>query len=275
MNTDLPAKVKKQVEKGITILRKGGVIAFPTDTVFGVGAGIYNEDAIGRIFEVKKRTRNMSLPILLADVAQVHEVAAEIPAYGWKLIDCFWPGGLTLIVYRTRVIKDIITNGGDTVAIRMPNHPVPYALIKGCGMPLDRYQRQHQWRARRDHRGSGKRQFKDTLDLVIDGIPAPNGTESTIIDATGEAPVIIRQGYIPKRSDRRSRGQNPVRISFSVERERNQLMNIAVGTDHRGLEYKQFVIGLLKELGHDATDFGSYTTDAVDYPDVAKAVCEA
>jgi L-threonylcarbamoyladenylate synthase len=198
MNTDLPAKVKKQVEKGITILRKGGVIAFPTDTVFGVGAGIYNEEAIGRIFEVKKRTRNMSLPILLADVAQVHEVAAEIPAYGWKLIDCFWPGGLTLIVYRTRVIKDIITNGGDSVAIRMPNHPVPYALIKGCGMPLIGTSANISGEPAVTTAEAVKQQFKDTLDLVIDGIPAPNGTESTIIDATGEAPVIIRQGYIPK-----------------------------------------------------------------------------
>lgn len=198
MNTDLPAKVKKQVEKGITILRKGGVIAFPTDTVFGVGAGIYDEDAIGRVFEVKKRTRNMSLPILLADVAQVHEVAAEIPAYGWKLIDCFWPGALTLIVYRTRVIKDIITNGGDSVAIRMPNHPVPYALIKGSGMPLIGTSANISGEPAVTTAEAVKLQFKDTLDLVIDGIPAPKGIESTIIDATGEAPVIIRQGYIPK-----------------------------------------------------------------------------
>ena len=133
---DLSPKIKKQVEKGITILRKGGVIAFPTDTVYGVGSGIYDEKAIEQVFAVKQRTRNMSLPILLADVAQVHEVAQDIPPYAWRLIDCFWPGGLTLIVYRSRVIKDIITNGGDTVAIRLPNHPVPYALIKGCGMPL-------------------------------------------------------------------------------------------------------------------------------------------
>jgi L-threonylcarbamoyladenylate synthase len=190
MKTELPAKIKKQVEKGITILRKGGVIAFPTDTVFGVGAGIYNEEAIGRVFEVKKRTRNMSLPILLADVSQV--------PYGWKLIDCFWPGGLTLIVYRTRVIKDIITNGGDTVAIRMPNHPVPYALIKGSGMPLIGTSANISGEPAVITAEAVKEQFKGSLDLIIDGDPAPQGTESTIIDATGQAPVIIRQGYIPR-----------------------------------------------------------------------------
>lgn len=198
MKIELSVKVKKQVEEGITILRKGGVIAFPTDTVFGVGAGIYNEEAIGRVFEVKQRTRNMSLPILLADVAQVHEVAAEIPPYGWRLIDCFWPGALTLIVYRTHIIKNIITNGGDTVAIRMPNHPVPYALIKGSGMPLIGTSANISGEPAVTTAEAVKQQFKGSLDLVIDGIPAPNGAESTIIDATGKAPVIIRQGYVPR-----------------------------------------------------------------------------
>jgi len=195
---DLSPKIKKQVEKGITILRKGGVVAFPTDTVYGVGSGIYDEKAIEQVFAVKQRTRNMSLPILLADVAQVHEVAQDIPAYAWRLIDCFWPGGLTLIVYRSRVIKDIITNGGDTVAIRMPNHPVPYALIKGCGIPLIGTSANISGQPSVTTAEAVRAQFKDTLELIIDGIPAPKGIESTIIDVTGEAPVIIRQGYIPK-----------------------------------------------------------------------------
>jgi L-threonylcarbamoyladenylate synthase len=196
--SELPSKINKQVEKGISILRKGGVIAFPTDTVFGVGAGIYNEAAVGRIFDVKKRTRNMSLPVLLSDVSQVHEIATEIPAYGWKLIDCFWPGALTLIVYRTRIIKDIVTNGGDTVAIRMPDHPVPQALIKGCGMPIIGTSANISGEPSSLTAEEVKRQFKDTLDLIIDGLPAPKGTESTIIDVTGPSPVLIRQGYIPK-----------------------------------------------------------------------------
>jgi L-threonylcarbamoyladenylate synthase len=195
---ELSPKIKKQVEKGVTILRKGGVIAFPTDTVYGVGAGIYDEKAIERVFAVKQRTRNMSLPILLADVAQIHEVALDIPAYAWRLIDCFWPGGLTLIVYRSRVIKDIITNGGDTVAVRMPDHPVPYALIKGSGMPLIGTSANISGQPSVTTAAAVREQFKDTVDLIIDGIPEPKGTESTIIDATGETPIIIRYGYIPK-----------------------------------------------------------------------------
>jgi L-threonylcarbamoyladenylate synthase len=198
MLIDLPAKLRKQVDKGVNILRKGGVIAFPTDTVFGVGSSIYNEKAIERVFEVKQRTHNMSLPVLLADVSQVHEVAADIPSYAWKLIDRFWPGGLTLIVYRTRVIKDIITNGGDSVAIRLPDHPVPYALIKGCGTPLIGTSANISGQPSVTTAQAVKEQFKDTLDLVIDGSPEPKGTESTIVDVTGEAPVMIREGYISK-----------------------------------------------------------------------------
>jgi L-threonylcarbamoyladenylate synthase len=198
MNTELPAKIRQQVKKGITILQKGGVIAFPTDTVYGVGAGIYNEKAIERVFEVKKRTRNMSLPVLLADVSQVHEVATDIPAYGWRLIDCFWPGGLTLIVYRTRVIKDIITNGGDTVAIRLPDHPVPVALIRGCGMPLIGTSANISGEPSVTTAEAVKAQFKDSLELVVEGVPQPRGIESTIIDITGAAPVIIREGFIPR-----------------------------------------------------------------------------
>jgi len=200
MSAELPEKILKQIEKGVSILRKGGVIAFPTDTVYGVGAGIYNEAAIEKIFEVKNRTRNMSLPVLLSDFSQVHEVAADIPAYGWRLIDHFWPGGLTLVVYRTRVIKDIITNGGDTVAIRLPDHPVPRELIKGSGMPLIGTSANISGRPAVTTAAEVKEQFKDTLELVIDGVPAPSGSESTIVDITGAAPVIIREGCIPART---------------------------------------------------------------------------
>ncbi len=196
MKTELAARLTKQIEKGITVLRKGGVIAYPTDTVFGVGSGIYSDEGIKRIFELKKRTGNISLPVLLAEVAQVHEVAADIPPCGWKLIDRFWPGGLTLIVYRSRIIKDIITGGGDTVAIRVPDHPVPYHLIKGSGMPLIGTGAQICGEKAVVTAEAVKQQFKDGLDLIIDGGPAPGGIESTIIDITGEAPVIIRKGCI-------------------------------------------------------------------------------
>jgi L-threonylcarbamoyladenylate synthase len=174
------------------------VIAFPTDTVYGLGAGAYIESAIERVFKIKQRPPEMALPILLADASQVHEVARELPGYAWRLIDAFLPGGLTLVVYRTRVVKDIITAGGDTVAIRIPDHPVPRAIIKGSGMPLIGTSANVSGQTPLVAAEDVRKQIGHSVDLVIEGEPAPRGTESTVVDVTGEVPVILRVGAIPR-----------------------------------------------------------------------------
>ena len=140
----------------------------------------------------------MALPILLADISQVHEVARELPAYAWRLINRFWPGGLTLVVYRTKVVKDIITAGGDTVAVRLPDHPVPIALIKGCGMPVIGTSANISGQPPVLTSGDVRRQLGNTVDLIIEGVPVPGGRESTVVDVTGEVPVILRVGSIPR-----------------------------------------------------------------------------
>jgi L-threonylcarbamoyladenylate synthase len=198
MSVELPKKVQQQVEKGIEIIRKGGVIAFPTDTVYGLGAGVYIESAIQRIFEVKRRPPEMALPILLADASQIHEVAKELPPYAWRLIKEFLPGGLTLVVFRTSIVKDIITNGGDTVAIRIPDHPVPRALIKGSGMPIIGTSANVSGKPPILTAQDVRNEIGESVDLIIDGIPAPSGKESTVVDVTGEVPVILRIGAIPR-----------------------------------------------------------------------------
>jgi L-threonylcarbamoyladenylate synthase len=194
----LSETIEKQIEKGAEIIRKGGVIAFPTDTVYGVGAGIYIEGAIQRLFEIKKRPLEMALPILLADAAQIHEVARELPAFAWRLIKQFLPGGLTLVVYRSKVVKDIITGGGDTVAIRIPNHPVPVTLIRESGMPIIGTSANISGQPAVKTAEDIRRQMGDSIDLIIEGMPAPQGIESTVIDVTGEMPVVLREGAIKR-----------------------------------------------------------------------------
>jgi L-threonylcarbamoyladenylate synthase len=198
MQVELPEHIQKQVEKGIEIIREGGVIAFPTDTVYGLGAGAYIEPAINRIFQIKQRPPNMALPILLADASQIHEVAQDIPANGWRLIKEFLPGGLTLVVYRTKIVKDIITAGGDTVAIRIPDHPVPRALIRGCGMPIIGTSANISGKPPILTAEDARNELGSVVDLVIEGYPSPAGTESTVIDVTGEIPVILRNGAISR-----------------------------------------------------------------------------
>jgi len=198
LQNELPQSVQEQIEKGIKIIRGGGIVAFPTDTVYGLGAGAYIESAIKRIFEVKKRPLEMALPLLLSDIAQIHEVAAYVPAYAWRLIEHFFPGGLTLVVYHTRIVKDIITAGGDTVAIRMPDHPIPLALIKGCGMPVVGTSANLSGMANAVTVNEVKTMIGDKVDLVIDGGPQPGGKESTVVDVTGKLPVILRLGAISR-----------------------------------------------------------------------------
>jgi L-threonylcarbamoyladenylate synthase len=198
MDEILSDKVQQQIDKGIEIIRKGGVVAFPTDTVYGLGAGAYIESAIECIFKVKQRPPEMALPLLIASVAQIHEVALDVPAYGWRLIKEFFPGGLTLVVFRGRVVKNIITGGGDTVAIRMPDHPVPLALIRGSGMPIVGTSANISGKSNPLTIDGVREQIGDKVDLVIEGGPAPKGAESTVVDVTGPLPVVLRVGAISR-----------------------------------------------------------------------------
>ena len=198
MNEVFSDKVQTQIEEGIEIIRTGGVVVFPTDTVYGLGAGAYIESAIERIFKVKQRPPEMALPILISSVAQVHEIALDVPSYGWRLIKEFFPGGLTLVVFRGRAVKDIITGGGDTVAIRMPDHPVPVALIRGSGMPIVGTSANLSGQSNLLTMEGIREQIGGKVDLIIEGGPAPLGTESTVVDVTGEFPVILREGAISR-----------------------------------------------------------------------------
>jgi L-threonylcarbamoyladenylate synthase len=193
-----PGEILEQIEKGIRIIREGGVLAFPTDTVYGLGAGAYRQSAIQRVFEVKKRPLDMALPLLLSDASQIHEVTAHLPAYAWRLIECFMPGGLTLVVYRSRIVKDIITGGGDTVAIRIPDHPVPLALIRGSGMPLVGTSANLRGKSPLLSAEEVRQEIGNSIDLVIDAVPPPKGRESTVVDVTGEIASILREGAVTR-----------------------------------------------------------------------------
>jgi L-threonylcarbamoyladenylate synthase len=198
MEDQLPSKIRKQIEKAVDILRKGGVIAFPTDTVYGLGTGIHNESGIKRIYEIKKRSTSVALPVLLADVAQLSEVSRALPAKAWRLINKFMPGGLTLIVFRNQAVSDLITAGGDTVAIRIPDHPVPRALIKGIGMPIIGTSANISGKPTLVSAEDVLGELGKNVDMIIDAEPAPNGKESTVVDIASDIPVVLREGAISR-----------------------------------------------------------------------------
>ena len=198
MASSLSSDIRQQIEKGIAILKRGGVIAYPTDTVYGLGAGLKFTKAIERIYEIKERPRNMALPLLLADYYQLADLAKSISPLAMQLVHSYWPGALTLVLPAISGVPDIVTAGGKTVAVRIPAYPVPIALAKGLKMPI----------VGTSANLSGKpspltaeevfAQLGDRVDFIIDGGRCPGGKESTIIDVSGARPVLVREGVIPR-----------------------------------------------------------------------------
>ncbi len=198
----MPAKsysdIQQQVALGISILKRGGLVAFPTDTVYGLGAGANIPQAVARVYQVKQRPPNMALPLLLAAISQISEVAESVPPIAWLLADKFLPGALTIVLYKSNSVPDSITAGGITVAIRIPAHPVPIALAQGLGMPIVGTSANLSGKPSALTAEEVYSQFGDKIDLVIDGGRCPGGRESTIIDVTGEVPVVLREGAISR-----------------------------------------------------------------------------
>ena len=190
--------IQQQVEKGISILRQGGIVAYPTDTVYGLGACASLPQAVGRVYEVKERPRNMPLPLLLADVSQISRVAEPVPPIAWSLIHTFLPGALTIVLLRSSSVPDIISGGGTTVAIRIPAHPVPVALIEGLGAPVVGTSANLSGRPSPLTAEEVYSQLGDKIDLIIDGGRCQGGKESTIVDVTGQTPVLLREGAISR-----------------------------------------------------------------------------
>ena len=188
---------QRQIEKGIAILRRGGLVAFPTDTVYGLGASMTLPQAVARIYAVKSRPQSMALPLLVASTAQVSAVAQQVPSVAWRLIERFWPGALTIVLHRSEAVPLIVTGGEATVAVRIPAHPIPIALIEGLGTPIIGTSANLSGHPSPLTAEEVHSQLGNKVDLIIDGGRCP-GQESTIVDVTGGTPVIRRAGAISR-----------------------------------------------------------------------------
>ena len=194
----LPVDIQEQIERGISILKQGGLVAFPTDTVYGLGAASYIPEAVERVYRVKERPLNMALPLLLADASQISEVVEPVPQIAWLLAHNFLPGALTLVLHKSKSVPNIITAGGITVAVRVPAHPIPVALAQGLGAPIVGTSANLSGKPSSLTADEVYSQFGDKIDFVIDGGRCLGGKESTIVDVTGEVPVVLREGAISR-----------------------------------------------------------------------------
>jgi len=190
--------VEKQIELAIAILKKGGIVAFPTDTVYGLGADPLNARAVDRIYKVKRRPHNLPFPLLLAEKSDLLKVASVVPEIAWQLAERFLPGGLTLVLRKSPWVPGSVTAGGDTIAVRIPNHPIPIALIRGLGSPIVGTSANLSGRPSPVTAEEVREQLGDEVDLIIDGGRCPGGTESTVLDVSSKVPALTREGAIPR-----------------------------------------------------------------------------
>jgi L-threonylcarbamoyladenylate synthase len=194
----LSTNLKEQVKKGIEILREGGVIAFPTDTVYGIGASIYNQEAVERIYKLKGRPKDMALPVLVANTSQMAEVAQGLPPLACRVIERFLPGGLTLILKKKETVLAAVSAGKDTIAVRIPNNEITLKLIEGLGAPIIGTSANKKGGANPLSAQQVKKVFCDSLDLIIDGGKVSGGVESSIVDFSGDNPKLLREGAISR-----------------------------------------------------------------------------
>jgi L-threonylcarbamoyladenylate synthase len=187
---------QREIEKGVKILRKGGVIAFPTDTVYGLGADAFNSTAVERIYEIKNRPKHRQLPLLISGVERLTTLVDPIPEIAWFLAKRFWPGGLTLVLSKTDSLPVYLVPG-PTIAVRVPDHPVCLALIQRLGNPIIGTSANISGQPAALTANEVEQQLGEKIDLIINGGKCPGGKESTVVDVTRESPTILRQGIIP------------------------------------------------------------------------------
>ncbi|MCX7897413.1 MAG: L-threonylcarbamoyladenylate synthase [Rhodocyclaceae bacterium] len=202
--------LEQEILRAAALLRAGELVAFPTETVYGLGADARNPQAVAKIFAVKGRPADHPLIVHLRGAEQLAYWARDIPAEASLLAEKFWPGPLTLILKRTASVPDIVTGGQDTVGLRVPNHPVALALLAAFGDGIAAPSANKFGRISPTTAQHVREDLGDAVPLVLDGGPCAVGIESTILDLTTRRAVILRPGMITAFELGRVLGRNPL-----------------------------------------------------------------
>ena len=184
------------IDEAAAALRDGRLVAFPTETVYGLGANALDADAVRKVFHAKGRPSTDPLIVHLADISQLPQVAVEVPPAARALGAAFWPGPLTIIVRKRAAISDLVTAGLPTVAVRVPAHGVARALISAAGVPVAAPSANLFSRPSATTASHVLADFNGRIDLVLDGGPTPIGVESSIVDCGVDPPVLRRPGGV-------------------------------------------------------------------------------
>ena len=186
----------QEIEKAAQVLRDGGLVAFPTETVYGLGANALNPAAVRKIFAAKGRPADHPVIVHVADTSDLKHWAAEVPRAAWLLAEKFWPGPLTMVLKRSARVSDLVTGGQDTVGLRVPSHPVAQQLLKAFGGGIAAPSANRFGRISPTTAQHVREELGDAVDLVLDGGSSEVGIESTIVDLTRDTPAVLRPGRI-------------------------------------------------------------------------------
>jgi L-threonylcarbamoyladenylate synthase len=178
------------------ILRRGGLVAFPTETVYGLGANALDAAAVQSIFAAKGRPANNPVIVHVADAAAARQLVAHWPEVATRLAEKFWPGSLTLIVPKQLTVPDAVTAGGSTVGLRVPAHPVALSLLRAAQIPIAAPSANRSTEISPTIASHVLQGLNGRIDFLIDGGPTPGGLESTVLDLTTDPPRILRPGLV-------------------------------------------------------------------------------
>jgi len=196
LTVDSKHPAPEAIAAAAALLRAGELVAFPTETVYGLGANALDAEALAKIFVAKARPTNDPIIAHIADRLQLRDLARDIPAVAAELADAFWPGPLTLILRRAPGVPGIIAEGRDTIAVRMPAHPVARALLQAAGIPVGAPSANTFTRPSATTAQHVLEDLDGRIAMVLDGGRATIGVESTVLDLSGDAPRVLRPGGV-------------------------------------------------------------------------------
>ncbi|MCS7131235.1 MAG: L-threonylcarbamoyladenylate synthase [Hadesarchaea archaeon] len=224
-----PEKIRAAAE----VLRRGGLVAFPTETVYGLGANALDEKAVLRIFEAKNRPADNPIIVHVAEKEDIYVLAEQVPELAERLIDRFWPGPLTLLFPKSEVVPKAVTAGLDIVAIRMPSHAVARALIAEAGVPIAAPSANLAGRPSPTSAEHVLRDLGGRIEMVIDGGEISYGLESTVLDLTIEPPTVLRPGPVTVEELRELIGEVEIHPAAKAEAPVEEIIARSPGMKYR------------------------------------------
>lgn len=186
------------IQTAARILQEGGLVAFPTETVYGLGGNGLDSAACEKIYIAKGRPSDNPLILHISEFEELDAIVAEISPDAKKLMDAFWPGPMTMVFPKKDIVPAKATGGLDTVAVRFPNHPVARAIIKAAGLPIAAPSANSSGKPSPTRASHVEYDLNGKIDMIVDGGPAEWGLESTIVDVSGQVPMILRPGAVTK-----------------------------------------------------------------------------